>query len=322
MNEGSLVYSVVVNYESYDDTRDCLDSLIDQEYSNHRIVVVINDNRYQKASDLREEYPRCKFILTDENLGFSRGFNVGIRFALNNGADYVSILNNDVVLESDFVKNSVRAFSEHDNVGMIGGKIYKHDAGRTNTLWAAGGQMSWLRTKGVPRGFDEHDDGQYDEVDEVGFVPGAQLFVKRSVFEDVGLLPEAYFLGGEEWEFSLRIRRAGYRILYVPDVVLWHKVGHSAERGYSRYYNYYRNKLLFTRRNIPLTIWVLWFVAFVAYLHSVFWWRFREMEPTMMYRAAIAAMSDHARADGLWIRKDDFESAQKKEKKMSGKDYE
>lgn len=311
---GSLVYSIVVNYKSPKDTRRCLKSLSELNYPDHEFVLVNNDDDSESASSLSRDFPECTVIVTGENLGFSSGFNVGIKHALDAGADYVSILNNDVILREDFLKNGVRTFDRYSNVGMVGGKIYKYDSGRTDYLWSAGGYMSWLHAQGMGRGVDERDRGQYNGVEDVSFIPGSQMLVRREVFEEIGLLPSVYFLGGEEWDFCLHVRRAGYRILYNSDVVLWHEVGHSGQRSYARYYNHFRNKLVFMQRGLPYFAWTGWLFLYLLYCHSVLsprYWR-RGDQPRIVYLAAIHALRDHYRGNDLRINRTDFEKAQQK----------
>ena len=307
-----LVYSVVVNYRSPEETRTCLNSLRQLDYPDHEVILVNNDDDFEAAAELQQEFPKCTVITTGENLGFSSGYNVGIRRALANGAEYVSILNYDVVLREDFLRNGLQTFRKHENVGMVGGKIYKYANGRTDDLWSVGGEMSWLRGKGVAHGFGETDNGQYDEVRDIEFIAGSQMLVKRAVFETVGLLPEAYFLGGEEWDYCHQVLSSGFRILYNPEMVVWHKVSHTAEESYSRYYNYYRNKLLFTRRAYSKHGWLLWLTLFLGYCHSGLWIKHREGRPAMVYKAAMHALKHSIVDNRTEITRSEYEAGLKR----------
>jgi GT2 family glycosyltransferase len=304
--DAPLVYSVVVNYQSPEDTKRCLDSLTSLDYPNHEIVVVNNHNNFEGTNTIREAFPSCTVIATGENLGFSSGFNVGIRYALAAGAEFVSILNDDTILHEEFLNAGVRAFERGDNVGIVGGKIYKYDDGRTDNIWTAGGKMSWIRAQGVGYGFNEKDRGQFDEETEVEFVPGSQMLVCRDVFEKVGLLPEVYFLGGEEWDFCQQVRDSGFQIRYVPDAILWHEIGHTAEETYIRYYNLFRNKFIFTRRHYSKLGRLLWIGLFIILLHTYLIYTNRNNWQTV-YAAGLRALYMTARKGSEGVTRQEYE---------------
>lgn len=300
-----LVYSIVVNYQAPDDTIRCLDSLRAQEYPNQEVVVINNDDDITGANKIRRAHPEATVIYTGENLGFSSGFNIGIEYALRADADYISILNNDIILDEQFLETTIETFRTKDNVGMVGGKIYKFDDRKTNSVWAAGGRFSWLRGKGVAYGSDDNREIPR----EVDFIAGSQMFVRREVFETVGLLPEAYFLGGEEWDFCKQVRSNDYKILYDPDVVAWHEVGHTGEKSYARYYNLFRNKIIFTHRHYSSVGWVTWLLVFVLYMHSVLWYQYRDENPTLAYRAAVDALRQSVLGPRFQMSRTEFEEA-------------
>lgn len=284
-----LVCSVVVNYKAPDDTIRCLASLWEQTYPNHELVVVDNDGDITGANRIRQAAPDATIIHTGENLGFSSGFNVGIQHALLKGADFISIINNDMIVREDFVGNAFRAMRQSPDIGLVGGKIFHYDERKTDIIWAAGGGFSWLRGKGVADGFGERNGPEWERPRDVEFIPGAQMFVRREVFDAVGLLPEVYFLGGEEWDFCHQIGKAEFRIRFVPDVVGWHEVSHTAEESYARYYNLFRNKLVFTRRQYSTAGWVLWLVVFITISHSHLLLKHQDNWRTV-YAAAISAL--------------------------------
>lgn len=290
IQEFPLVCSVVVNYRDPEDTKRCLRSVCSLDYERHETVVVNNDDDFGGANDIAESFPECTVIVTGENLGFSSGFNTGIEFALEMGADVVSILNNDIVVDEAFLKAGMKTIHQEDNVGIVGGKIYKYDDGPTNTIWTAGGKMSWLRARGVGYGFGEKDWGQCDEKMDVEFIPGAQMLVRRDVFERVGLLPEAYFLGGEEWEFCHKVREAGYTIRYEPSVVAWHKVTYSSKDTYSMFYNDFRNRLLYTYRCYSMLGWLVWLIVLLVFAHTWLWVKYHNNRPGVIYIAAMRAL--------------------------------
>jgi GT2 family glycosyltransferase len=130
------------------------------------------------------------------------------------------------------------------------------------------------------RGFREDDRGQYDEPQEIGFVTGALALIKREVLEGVGLLPEEYFFGVEEIDYSVAVRRAGYKLLYVPGFLVYH----SSDGSHSNYdpkfvYNGYRSKLILQEKYLSKPAFVLWkavFRFYGKYLAAHTWQRLRD----------------------------------------------
>jgi len=214
---------------------------------------------------LQKEYPHLPLIVNNQNLGFARGCNVGLREALRDReCDYVLLLNNDAVLCHDSLLEAIK-FAESDaRIGFISGKILHMP--ELKTIWYAGGHINRWRGQAVVRGFGEIDRGQYETPCEVGFATGALMLIKRRVLEKVGLLPEEYFFGMEEWDYSCNVRRSGYRLYYIPTFVAYHK----ADGSHSNYdpkfvYNSYRNKLIFQEKYLPKGLFPLWKAVFGFY---------------------------------------------------------
>jgi len=149
------VFIIILNWDNWTDTKDCLKSLENNGYPNYEVVVV--DNGSTEKFEISD--PKIKVIYNKENLGFSGGNNVGIKYALDNNADYVLLLNNDTIVNHNFLNKLVEIAEKDNKIGMVGPKIYFPDSKK---IWFAGGQINWLYNKGTMRGFDEIDNGQYD----------------------------------------------------------------------------------------------------------------------------------------------------------------
>jgi len=246
---GSTIFLIVLNWNNYPDTLACLASLQEMMSPPHRVLIVDNGSSDDSEKIIRSHYPDLDFLQTGRNLGYAGGNNVGIRYALAQGADYVCILNNDVTVEPDFLGHLLSAIQHQPAVGIVTPLIAeKMDAGR---VWALGSAVD-RRTAIVSR---QHagepvsswrQRGSFD----VDIASGAAMVAKRDVFERVGLLDESYFLYYEEVDWCLTARKAGYRILCVPSSVVWHQV--SAALGTtSPIIDYYmlRNHLRFIGRH-------------------------------------------------------------------------
>jgi GT2 family glycosyltransferase len=259
------VYAIVLNWNRFEHTRRCVESLEACGYADLRIVVVDNASADGSGARLRAALAGVAFVQNEANLGFARGCNVGIRRALEDPAcAYVLLVNNDATLAPNGLTAAVRAAERDARAAVVGGKVLESPASRK--IWYAGGYIDRWRGQAMVRGFGEIDTGRYDTVGEVGFATGGLMLIRRRVLDTVGLLPEEYFFGVEEWDFSLSVRRAGLRLLYVPAFLAYH-AGDGSHWNYSpKYvYNYYRNKLIFQQKFLPRGLFPAWKLAFALY---------------------------------------------------------
>jgi len=242
---------VVLSWNGYEHTKRCVESLEGITYPNYEVVIVDNGSTDGSAQKLAAEFGRHKVLVNGKNLGFARGHNVGIRYALENRADYVLLISNDFVVAPGLLEPAVEVAESDDTIGLVGGKIYLLD--RPGYLWYAGGEVDVLRGMVSVYGLDERDEGQYDRTRSISFVSGAKMLIKRAVLENVGLLPEEYFFGIEEWDYSVAVRRAGYKLCYVPGFTSYHKVQGSHSLARPKYlYSWWRGRLIFQQKYCPI----------------------------------------------------------------------
>lgn len=245
-----LVCIVLVNWNGWKDTTACVLSCMSLDHPRFDVIVVDNGSTDSSVTELRK-LEAATIIEAGRNLGFAGGNNLGIAEALKRGASYVWLLNNDTVVEKDSLSALVDALETDRSIGMVGSKIYFSD--RPDVLWFAGGCISpcWGRT--FHRGEGERDRGQYDDERDVDYVSGASLLVRRSVIEQLGPMPEDYFLYWEETDWCERARQSGWRVTYVPTSRVWHRVGASTPdaKAYTNWRYEGRNRVMFYRRNRP-----------------------------------------------------------------------
>jgi GT2 family glycosyltransferase len=263
------VAAVTLNFGKPDDTFECVRSLEASGYPNLRIIVVDNGSSAESRERLRRELPKSvTFIQSDHNLGFAGGNNLGIRQAMELGARYILLINNDATLKSDAMRRMIETATRIDRLGILGGKILvANDAGPTPEIWSAGGWYSPLRASGYLAGQGETDRGQYEAASEAEFLPACMWLVPTDVFRSVGLLDEEFFLYAEDLDYSLKLRRAGYHLYYEPAAVCFHKVSRSHWRDRKRaspLLNYYtnRNRVLIARRWLSAPERALFYVYF------------------------------------------------------------
>ena len=290
------VMVIVLNWNGLTDTLECLESLSRLDYPACELVVVDNGSTDGSPAIIRVRFPDVTLVETGENLGFTGGNNLGLRRALEQGADYALLLNNDTEVAPDFLRLLVEAAEADPRIGIVGPTIYYH--AQPQVIWSAGGHIDWRRGRTWMLGLNEFDVGQFgDEPRDVDFVTGCALLVKRAVMEQVGLLDERFFAYYEETEWCVRARRAGFHIAHVPRATVWHKMPlDGRESSPSVHYYMTRNRLLFLKAT-GASWWVRGHVLFVEYLRRLIVWSVRSKwrSKKAQRRAMIEAINDSCR---------------------------
>ena len=241
------VAALVLNYNGRDVTLIALSSLTAQDYPACDVVVIDNGSSDGSEAAIRAAFPQVQIARSEQNLGPSGGGNLGFRWALERGYDYALILNNDIEVAPDFVARLVEVAESDPQVGIVGPKAYYYS--RRDTIWSAGGRLRFAEAVTSERGMGMVDRGQFDADADVEYVNGCAMLVKRAVFEAIGLWDPSYQLCFEDADFSLRARRAGWRIRYAHRAKLWHMVSVSTG-GYvpAKTFHSARSTALFVRR--------------------------------------------------------------------------
>lgn len=261
---------VILNFNAKQMTLSQLENISKLDTSKVEATCIVVDNNSSDGSQkVLSRYSLSnmdyKFIQSNKNLGFAGGNNLGIREALINEADYIIIMNNDLVLEVELVNLLVEFMENNQTVGVASPKIYfakgfefhknrynKSDQGKV--LWYAGGILDRKNVYVSHRGVDEVDGGQYDITSETDVANGACAIIRSSILKKVGLFNEKLFLYWEDVEFSERVRMAGFNVVYFPNTHLWHKVSSSTggSGGSANDYFLTRNRFYFSMKYSPL----------------------------------------------------------------------
>jgi GT2 family glycosyltransferase len=243
-----------------------LESIKKINISEFKLTILVIDNNSSEKLNLKKgllgKFP-LEVIKNNNNLGFSGGHNVGIKYALQNGADYVVILNNDTYVHENFLKELLEVAEKDLKAGILSPKIYfapgfeyhknrysKNEIGKV--IWYAGGEMDWKNVIGHHRGVDEVDNGQFDNIEETQLPTGCCMMIRKEVFEKIGILNDRYFLYYEDSDLSIRAKNKGFKIMYVPKSIIYHKNAGSVGGSGSALQDYYitRNRLLFSNKYV------------------------------------------------------------------------
>ncbi|MDP2649429.1 MAG: glycosyltransferase family 2 protein [bacterium] len=282
------VFVVILNFNGGKNTIECLESLGEVSRRNFdlRIVVVDNGSSDDSVEEIRKKFENIVIIENLGNLGFTGGSNEGIRYALSGGADYILLLNNDTIVDSDLVENLFKTGFSDANIGGVVPKIYfekgyefhrkrykKEDLGKV--IWYAGGIMDWENLIGKNRGVDQVDHGQFGKSEETELSTGCCFLVKCQVFKKIGLFDNNYYLYYEDADLSQRIKKAGFKIVYEPKAILWHKNAESSGGSGSDLQDYYitRNRLLFGMTYAPFRTKIALFRESLSILKSGRHWQ-------------------------------------------------
>lgn len=260
----SSVLAIIVNWNGKNDTMQCLASLKDARKKNPFLSVLVIDNGSSDGSveAMKKKYAWVRYICLEKNLGFSGANNVGIEYAQKEHIPYIWLLNNDTVVNPS-TADAVRVFDD-PLVGGVGSKIYFYKGcefhknqytpdEQGKVLWYAGGIIDWQNMLAFHRGVDEVDHGQYDSIVETDYITGCSFFIRTDVTKKIGFFDESYFMYMEDLDYSLRIQKAGWKTLYDPCSVVYHKNAASSGGSGSKFHEYYqtRNRLLVAMKYAP-----------------------------------------------------------------------
>lgn len=254
---GSSIAVIVVNWNRRDDVLRCLGSLESAGPANVHMLVVDNASTDDSVAAIRTQFPGVTLIENPRNAGFAEGNNIGLRWALENGYEYVLLLNNDTVAPPALIPTLHAFMQTHPEAAAVGPAIYYLE--HPDTLWSAGGWIDRRRGRISNPFADQPAERLPTQPYLVDHFSGCCMLVRCSAMRQAGLLDPDFFMYYEETEWCVRLRRAGYALWIEPRTCIWHDVQPGQHLG-SRAVAYYmtRNHLLFLRRSqAPPSAWAV-----------------------------------------------------------------
>lgn len=301
---------IILNWNGWEDTIECLESLYQITYPNYDVILVDNGSEDYSVVKIKEwaegnlnveskffkydfhnkpieilEYERTKAeeggnfqkeerlsrfpsnkklrtIKNEKNYGFAEGNNIGVRYTLKAlNPNYILLLNNDTVVEADFLTELVKVAESDTGIGIVGPKIYYYD--KLNKIWFAGGKL-WLKL-GQPHhiGLGRIDKREFSIMKETDFITGCALLIKTDLINCIGLFAEEYFAYFEDLEWNTKAKEIGYKVIFAPAAKLWHKTSTTLERFSPTYtYLHARNRIIFVRKNTKKFEWLFFFLPY------------------------------------------------------------
>jgi GT2 family glycosyltransferase len=288
---GAEVVAIILNYNRAGDTIDCTQSLKRCSYAPLKIVILDNGSTDDSGDKLRRSLPGVDVRISKENLGFAGGNNLVLRSVLQGTAEYVLLLNNDTLVEPDFLTPLVDALARNPKAAAAGGTICCYpEKGR---LWYAGGRFIPWRASS----FSDLAGAEYrnlPSLDErnVTFITGCMILMRTEALKRAGLFDERFFMYAEDAELSVRLNSLSYELLYVPESRIYHKGGERDGSPFALYYSV-RNRLLFIR--VAITGWMRPIAAcylLMTTLIKMCYWRIFRPD---LFRAAVMGAQDYFR---------------------------
>lgn len=218
----STIAVIIVAWNNYLDTQECIESILDQRFVGKKIFLVDNGSNIESLVNLSIKYPEINYIRSESNLGFAAGYNLGLRKALMEDFEYFLIINNDTKADQ-FMLNQLLEACKDENVGLTAPIIYYYDT--PDLVWSSGGFFNNFLLMPLE---SHNKKNKISCPTERTFISGCCYLLKRDLLEQVGLFDERFFLYFEDLDFCKRINESNWKMKVIPTAKLWHKVSQSS----------------------------------------------------------------------------------------------
>jgi GT2 family glycosyltransferase len=272
MNKVALI---ILNWNSAQVTIDCLRSISDIDYDQYRVFLVDNGSADGSVALIKAAInsDKIRYAELKYNYGFTGGNNIGIDLAREEyDPDYYLLLNNDTIVDKNFLKIMVRSFLRDPEIGIVVPKIFFY-GDRSEYIYYAGGYINLISGLGEHFSWMKPDNPETNISKEVTFANGCSMLIGKEVIRRIGKLDDNFFANIEDVDYSYRVTAAGYKIFYNPESFLWHREGFASKKNIGHWFRIYlttRNVILFQRKRssfINFVLFVLYFsLRWVVYM--------------------------------------------------------
>jgi hypothetical protein len=252
VKNNSLVSVVIVNYNGLKYLRKCVTSLLHSDYPFYEIIIVDNGSTDGSVSRIKSEFEEYqnRIVILDlpSNLGFAVGNRIGASKAVG---EYILLLNNDTKVEPFSLSELVNLMDKDPSIGVAQAKLLLMD--KPDTFDCVGATLSVFGVS-RPRGANEKDVGQYDQIAEISYAKGAAMIVRKKIWTSLGGLDPLFFVYSEESDFCWRVWLSGYRVVFAPSATVYH-VGAASTTKFGSYFLMFqqnRNQLVTVAKNLSL----------------------------------------------------------------------
>jgi len=246
------VFAIVLNWNRTDDTVACLETLLRSHYAALHVIVVDNGSKVSCRADVLAKHPSVEVLESEKNLGYSGGNNYGMRYALERGADYVWVLNNDTLIDPEALGALVDCAERHEGAAAVGGRVFRTD--KPGVLWMTWGRVTWLQSLIALEGQDVEDSPRFDGEHRVKWIPGCSILFRAEALRQVGFFDEDFFAYHEDVDWAARAEKLGWELWYTGASRIDHSIHASSggeEASYMGFRSYLsaRNSVLYALRH-------------------------------------------------------------------------
>lgn len=241
---------ILLNYNNYKDTIECINSIKQNTSENnfkYEIVVVDNKSTNESLSELKK-IEGITLIQASENAGFSAGNNIGIKYAIKNKSEYILLLNNDTIITKNSINKMFLELKKHTDIEIISARIMYWD--NKNLINCCGGEIDYFKGTAVIYGKGKEYKEANQEFTYTKFVTGCCMLMKTSLVEEIGFLPEEYFMYYEDVDFCAKVQQKGYKIGVCLSSIIYHKESAASGGGESPFAIEWntRNRIIFINK--------------------------------------------------------------------------
>jgi len=265
-----LVWIVIPTRNRSKDIIECIKSVKNLTYDNKRIVVIDNYSDDDTITQIKNIYPEIDLLVLDKNYGASIATNQGFNFAIKNYADFVLRLDSDTILDKNYLSLLLKSIQSYSEPGIASGTIYYYD--QPTKIWFTGGYLrNWDFNANFlcPNNNQEVMKGNAINVD---LIPSTGMLISRKTIEDLNGFDEDYLVYYEDFDFCVRAKNLGIKILYVPSAKMWHKINSNKKTSWTAK-NWNKSKMIFYRKhskNKLHLVLLIFFAFFYAIFRSIF----------------------------------------------------
>jgi len=260
------VYIIILNWNGTADSIECIRSLKDLHYDNYEILLIDNNSDIESFKRIISVFPKIKYVRNEKNLGFAEGNNVGIRLALKNKPNYILLLNNDTIVERNFLMPLIKYMEEYRDIGICGPVVCHYDI--QETIWQTGGIYSRITGRLRMKYADMPINSIKEKTIELDYIPGACLLIRAELIKDIGLLDKKFFNQCEDLDWGLKTKLIGKRVMCISNSVIYHKVSNSTPLSINNYFRF-RNLLVIINR-YSRNLFIPYIVLFLSVFVNIF----------------------------------------------------
>lgn len=287
MKKNPKVSIIIVHFFGIDYIMDCLNSVFKTDYPNFEVIVTFNGNQDDSYEKVKKEFPEAVCILNKKNLGFAKANNQGME---RGSGEIFFLLNDDTIIHPQLISVLVEELTSDEKIGIVGPKIYYYF--EREKIWFAGGKINWQKQETSHQGRDQKDNQLIkDKKQEVDFITGCALMIKKEVTKKIGLLDETFFAFYEDADWCQKAKKAGYKVVYVPFGGVWHHKSATAgniffgkekekshlwlfgtylKRDFIKQFRINRNKFIFFSRYLPGFLEIKFYLKFLFITIPIF----------------------------------------------------